>query len=384
MFNIIVSTFTLSPTKGSEFSVGWNYINNMAIDNRLFVLYGTCTGEFGSFEDLSIHLRDEVKDNIVFFPVKTKNTLFLKVCYFMKQKGIKIIPYYFIYRNWHKEAYKEALKILNVENIDVIHYLNPIGFKEPGYSWKIDKPYIWGPVQGIHKRPYYLTNFLNIKNKLIFIIRNVLLKVILQYSFRVKQAMKISDLVISATTQSQFQFYKYFNINSIYIPENGITCIETNTPIHKHYDDKLKLIWIGNLCTRKALNILLHSLSLYLKDNSKWELNIVGTGNKKRILKKYAIKKGIDNNIKWHGQKSRAEVQNIINNCHIHIITSLGEGNPTTIWETMSKGIPTLTRDHCGMHDTICKNCGIKIPIKHYNQVIFDISKKIKSLIDNL
>lgn len=65
---------------------------------------------------------------------------------------------------------------------------------------------------------------------------------------------------------------------------------------------------------------------------------------------------------------------------HLHIITSVGEGNPTTIWEAMSFGVPTLSLDHCGMHDTICEKCGIKIPIKSYKQVINDIALSIEDL----
>lgn len=40
-------------------------------------------------------------------------------------------------------------------------------------------------------------------------------------------------------------------------------------------------------------------------------------------------------------------------NAHMHIITSISEGNATTIWEAMSYGVPTLSFDHCGMLDTL-------------------------------
>ena len=49
----------------------------------------------------------------------------------------------------------------------------------------------------------------------------------------------------------------------------------------------------------------------------------------------------------------------------------------------MSAGVPTISLDHCGMHDTICEKCGIKIKIKSYNQVINEIAFQLDWMIMN-
>ena len=38
--HILVLAYMLSPYKGSEFSVAWNYVTEMSKDNNLTVLYG--------------------------------------------------------------------------------------------------------------------------------------------------------------------------------------------------------------------------------------------------------------------------------------------------------------------------------------------------------
>ena len=73
----------------------------------------------------------------------------------------------------------------------------------------------------------------------------------------------------------------------------------------------------------------------------------------------------------------------LLSKSQLHIITSVSEANTTVIWEAMSAGVPTLSLDHCGMHDTICEKCGIKIPIISYNQVISDIAIELDKLIVN-
>ena len=73
----------------------------------------------------------------------------------------------------------------------------------------------------------------------------------------------------------------------------------------------------------------------------------------------------------------------IFNRAHLHVITSVSEGNPTTIWEAMSYGVPTMSFDHCGMHDTICDKCGIRIPIaKRYDDCVSSIAHNIDVLLE--
>lgn len=49
----------------------------------------------------------------------------------------------------------------------------------------------------------------------------------------------------------------------------------------------------------------------------------------------------------------------------------------------MGKAIPTLTLDHCGMAGVVCEKCGIKIPIRSYNQVVDDIANRINEILSN-
>ena len=106
-------------------------------------------------------------------------------------------------------------------------------------------------------------------------------------------------------------------------------------------------------------------------------VHIVGDGCLKNKMEKFASKKKIQHFLQWHGQINREKVFNLFNISHLHIITSLSEGNPTTIWEAMSYGVPTMSLDHCGMHDVICNKCGIRIPTDSSKQIVSDISRHI-------
>ena len=113
-------------------------------------------------------------------------------------------------------------------------------------------------------------------------------------------------------------------------------------------------------------------------------INIVGNGPLMNVWQKYAKDHGIDNLITWHGQLPREKAIQMFQSSHLHVITSISEGNPTTIWEAMSLGVPTLSFDHCGMHDTLREGAGILIPIaSSYNACVMSVVAAINDLLEH-
>lgn len=365
MKTIILVTYDISPYRGSEASVSWNYVSNMRSIYRIIVLFGKGKNEIEKY----------LKTN------KLPNVEFLNIPYVdTNSKGlISDIKYNFNYRRWHYQVYLKAKEIVEQEHVDIIHYLNPIGFKEPGFLWKIKNiPYVWGPIQGVENRPFALYPALSTKGKINAIIRRLVHNGMLWCLPRVRKGLNGADAVFAATPNTQKQLKRIYHKNTVYLPENGIISMERTNPI-KYDGGILRLIWIGSVCERKALVILLEALSKLRRQN--WHLDVLGDGEQKESLqKKYNY---LRNNITWHGMVDRASVQYALLQSHLHIISSLGEGNPTILWEAFGKAIPTLTLDHCGMSGVVCEKCGIKIPVYSYEQVVSDIASKLNEILTN-
>ena len=49
MRTILLLAYAVSPTKGSEYAVAWNFITQMSKSNRLLVLYGKSDRAMGNF-----------------------------------------------------------------------------------------------------------------------------------------------------------------------------------------------------------------------------------------------------------------------------------------------------------------------------------------------
>ena len=377
---ILVLSYSLSPDIGSEYAVGWNHIQTISQDHEVTVIFGETSGNFSNFDTrpLENHLQRHHYPNINFIPCKAKLNKFQEII----SRVISKIPHNgYKYKLWHFEASQIAKTLILQQKIDVIQYLNPIGFKEPGYIWTLNAPYVWGPVQGVHVRPLSLLNPLPLSEKIGIISRNIFHLAALRFLPRVRKALRSADVVIAATTKSQQQFKTYHNIQSLYLPENGVTNL-VPVLVDKFSDPELQLVWIGRIDARKSLITVFDSLRK-IPNLKQIKLHVVGTGPLLDKLKTTSVKYGINNQIVWHGQIPRDKVFDLLTRMHIHILTSNGEGNPTVIWEAMAMGIPTMALDHCGMHDTISKECGFLIPLSSYSKITDALANKIIHIAEN-
>lgn len=366
MRTILLITYDISPYKGSEASVSWNYVSNMAEHNKLIAIYGK------GKEDVERYLKQNQMPNVRFINIPI-----------IPVSGgglIMDIEYNLNYKKWHWQAYLWVEDIVKRERVDIIHYLNPIGFKEPGYCWKIKEvPYVWGPIQGVENRPLALYPALSLKGKINALVRRVVHNGMLWCLPRVRKALKRADAVFAATPNTVKQLKRIHHKDAIYLPENGILKMERTEPIFMN--DTLNLIWVGSIDERKALGILISALGKVKNNN--WHLNVLGEGPLREKCEALADELGISEKITFHGKVDRAQVQLVFAQSHVHVISSLGEGNPTVLWEAFSKAIPTLTLDHCGMAGVVSAECGIKIPICSYQQVLNDMAFVIDDLMEH-
>lgn len=86
--------------------------------------------------------------------------------------------FYKYYREWQWKTYLLAKDICKVEKMDVLHQLNMIGFREPGYLWKLSQengvPFVWGPIGGLKQFPTAYLQGAGLKMKVFNRLKNFL------------------------------------------------------------------------------------------------------------------------------------------------------------------------------------------------------------------
>ncbi len=376
MKNILVFAGAISPFRGSEFSVAWNFVSQMSRENHLYVLY--LFEE--SRKDIERFLSNSQLNNVTFFFCGGRPS--------HPQKMNLLVDFYSFYsetKQLQKKVYEIGKKIIREHQVDVVHFLNPIGFKEPGYLWKLGKPYVWGPVQGVANWPVFCLGLLSKKGWFEFILRRTFHNLHFLFNPRVKKAFKRANVVIAATKDSQKQINNRFHIQSLWRPENAILNMEKSKPIcYSPQNESLEIISVGTLNDRKCLKLLLYSLKEMKRRGSleKIRLHVCGSGYLEKDLTHFCIKEGLSEIVIWHGQISRDDVQKIYSKVHLNVITSLGEATPTILWEAMAKGIPTLSLKHCGMGSVLTKESSFLVEIASLKKIVNNICNILVAIIE--
>ena len=377
---ILLLAYSISPVRGSEYSVGWNHVRYLSEFCDLTVLYGLAGPHMGDLEEIEDHLREHGElAHVHFVPIRP-NAL-ARLLNAPNRAGVLVYFFYLAYRVWHWQAARIARDIIANEPIDLIHYLCPIGYREPSYLWKLGKPFIWGPVGGLTPalvlrgapRPAVAVAKVRLKS-----LAN---RVNLIFGRRVARALAMADTVVAATSDNRVRLHERFGVAPLLIQENAIPDEAVNAAGRSGHgsQDPVRLIWIGSLDWRKSPDLLLDALAAVPSHD--WKLDMVGTGPLLAMARARAAELGLDGEVSFHGQIARPEVQDLLNRADLHLVTSLAEGNPTTVWEAMAAGVPTLTLDHCGMHDVVCDQCGVRIPPTDYPGTRDRIAAEIVALI---
>lgn len=371
MISILINAYACAPNMGSEPGMAWNWITNLAKYCELHVI---TEGEWKN--EIESALADiPHSKNIKFYynPVSEK---IRKICW--NQGDWR---FYFYYIKWQRETLDLAIDIKSNNKIDLIHHLNMIGFREPGYLWKIeDKPYIWGPIDAKSVFPVKYLKGAKVKTKLYLRLKNVITKFQLKTSLRIRKAIRKADFVISASTYSVKTLKEYLHYNSVLINETGCYVNHQNLQ-SKDFDKKsYDILWVGKLDFRKQLGIAIQTIAnLNIQDIKFHVIGDNSTTEGKQYLK-LAKKLNINNQIIWHGKVTHENVQKIMQECDLFFFTSVAEGTPHVILEAISNNLPIVCFNTCGQGDIVNDTIGIKIELTSPMQSIIDFSSSIKKL----
>lgn len=377
MLSILINAYACSPNMGSEPGMAWNWCVNLAKDCELHII---TEGEFKDKIEAVLPTLPQGKNMHFYYnPVSDE---IRKMCW--NQGDWRFYKYY---REWQWKTYTMAKEIIRQHHIDIVHQLNMIGFREPGYLWKIEnKPFVWGPIGGLKQFPSSYLEGAGIKMKLFNRIKNIVNIYQIKHDKRVDQALKKADLLISSIPDSYNAIKKYKGLNSIIIPETGCFIDDNSIKRNKEekVDDDFRLLWVGKFDFRKQLNIALATMSK-LKDKSNIKLIICGSGSDNQIsyYKQMAINLGIEDNVVWKGNIENSKVKEEMRKSDIFFFTSVSEDTSTVVLEAVSCGLPVLCFDTCGMGYVINESVGQKVPLTNPRQSADEFAEKINYLYNN-
>lgn len=380
MLNILVNAYALSPHTGSEPGMAWNWCLHLAQHCELHII---TEGEF----------KEYIEEALESIPHKTNMHFY----YNPVSDNVRVMcwnqgdwRFYKHYKKWQYKTYKIAEEICHNVQIDIVHQLNMIGFREPGYLWKIqDIPFVWGPIGGLKQFPVNYLQNADIKTKLFVRLKNFITIQQLKYDYRVNMALNHASLLISSIPDSYNAIKKYKGLESVIIPETG--CFPAENQLTNRFDTHdLEVLWVGKFDFRKQLSLALKAITT--ANNINIKLHVYGSGTTIQVsqMKKFAHKIGIENQIIWHGNQNHTVVLKAMRKAHLFFFTSVSEDTSSVVMEALSNNLPVLCFDTCGMSAVVDDKVGKKIPLSTPEQSELLFAKQLndfyddKSLLKNL
>ena len=378
--NVLISAYYFSPYRGSESAVGWKIATGLAKFHNVTVICGDMSpdGTTGN------HLREFEK--VSSYPAN------LKVHYVLADKKTQMIHdwhslpgcwflYYVAYKRWQKMAYTEALEMHENTPFDIVHHLNILGYREPGYLWKLDAPFVWGPLSGAPMMPIPFFRSLGGKGIWRHGFRNTMNWIQMRTAKRCRLAAKRAAKIWAVSANDRWMVENLWGSSAEFMLEVGAETTREIKPREFQGIDTLKMCWSGLLHAGKALPLLLKALAK-LPPNADWELCVLGDGEENSAWRAKADELGLADKVVWRGMLPRDEAVLAMSQCDVLVHTSLKEATGVVTMEALGLGMPVVCHDACGMGIAIDTRCGIKIPLKNSVMSVVGFQDAIQRLID--
>lgn len=357
---VIVSAFALSPSRGSEAGVGWNICSRLGRYCDITVLYGENDHRLQYAHEVAKYLDEHGPVPGVSF-VAVEHPPLSKACQVVHDAGFW--PAYYVgYASWQRAALRVAQRLAAAEPFDLVHHLNMIGFREPGYTWRMGIPFVWGPIGGAASVPWRFVPLLGARGAAFNTARNLVNLFQMRFARRARAASRAARHIWAVSPADERLVREVWGARAELMLETGTN--PQPAARHRSYagDRPLRLVWSGNHEPAKALPLVLDAIARLPRRSV--HLDVLGAGSETEGWRAQAAKLQLNEHVNWLGRLSHADALRTVAESDVMMFMSLKEGTPHVILEALSLGVPVVCHDAFGMARAVTDSCGIKIPMR--------------------
>ena len=231
---VLQLSYACSPSRGSEAGIGWHRAVQSA---KHFDTWVIC--EEHEFADEIRRYLDAHGDvpglHFVFVPINRREWV---------MGNVHHILWYAVLRRWHRQAFRVARQLHEQIGFDLVHQLTFSGYREPSYLWKLDVPFVWGPIGGTQNYPWRFLLSAGIRGALTEGCRNVMNRLQLRMNRRVARAARKAAVVLAASSTNQRDFARAHGITLPVLCDVGIKAL-ADIPCKTRRQEPLRLLWSG-------------------------------------------------------------------------------------------------------------------------------------------
>lgn len=365
---VLATTYAVNPYKGSEDAMGWNYVKQIA--RNFNVIAVTRENNRVAIEEYMAENPDPAYERITF--------LYFDLPYWMRfwKKGSRgALLYYWM---WQR-AIPGFIRRQAVE-FDIVHNLNFHNDWTPSYLWKLNKPFVWGPIGHHPMIPRIFRERMSlrqrIKERLTWWVKSYFWHKSSDLRNTIEHSSFIWCMNSSVPRNLSFNGAKMGIGPSVAADEFKIDKPVTSPIFH--------LISAGRFVPLKGFDLTLKGFATFSRMLSPEarkvvKLTLVGKGPEKESYHDFIAKNNLGEVVEIIEWIERPKLMQMMSSASAFVFPS-HEGAGMVVPEALSHGLPVICLDNYGPGEFVNENCGIIVPIDTYDQVITDIASAMYTL----
>lgn len=344
--NYLISAYSVNPYKGSEDSIGWNWVlqyeKNYKEGDRIILL----TKKFNE-KDTRRGLKEFNIQHVELVIVDVPNAL----NWFREKHSAFHHMYYILWQHWAWLWVKHS-----GIRFDVIHHVTMNDYRIPSEMYKAKgAKVIWGPMGGAQVTPKPLKVYE--KNQLVASFREFVNRSCSWNPFY-KKALRSYYKIYCINNETQKQISRIVGKDVPLMPELALRDEYKNLPIRKGNNDIFKIVFVGRLIGKKGIAFLIDALSLMPTDMN-WELLIFGDGDDRGLIEKQIADSDIGKNVKLMGNRPLNQIAEAYQQADVFVLPSLRETSGNVLLEAMAYAVPIVAFNTSFCAQLNEQKCGI-------------------------
>jgi glycosyltransferase involved in cell wall biosynthesis len=336
---ILLSAYTISPTRGSEPGFAWRLAEGLArAGHQVTVL---TTSRYADEQELDPRLGGRLRILAV-DPTKRR--------YWRGQAGV-----YFEYIAWQRESLTAAQHLIAESDrpFDVVHHFTWGSLFWGSPLWRLEIPFVFGPIGGGSTSPKPLRGLYAPKDRMRELLRAGLTRA-MTANRRARRTISHAAVTLAANSDTARVIASLGGSGRLLLPDTtpgdwlAAPVIDRSTP-------GTRVVWVGRAMARKGLPLAIWTIAA-LPDH--FRLRIVGDGPCLPAARSLAAKEGVGDRVEFTGMLPWTKLLETYDGADFILFTSIRDAMGIQLLEAGSRGLPIIGIRHQGVGDFVPEAAG--------------------------
>ena len=366
---ILVSAYACEPDKGSEPGAGWNIVNRLAEHHEVWVI--TRANNRASIESV---LKEE--------PVDALHFVYHDLELLLRPKRLPGGIYWYCYL-WQLSLIKVAKALHAQVGFDVTHELTLGSVRFPSSLWKLDIPFVLGPVGGFDEAPLSFWQDFGSAGILKESARIAANRIVFGDPL-VRRTYDAAAAVLAVSPQTAQRLRPLVSDSQRMqvLPIIGVSAEDVATGASRPHTREVggRVLFVGRLVHWKGAHLALRAVALARVQVPSMKLRIHGHGPFAPRLYRLVDELGLTDAVTMTRRLPMADVYALYSAHDIFLFPSLHDSGGIAPLEAMAARLPVVCADIGGPGLSVDEQTGVRIACETPTQLVNDAAAALVRL----